>query len=510
MDYSYVIDYLCQTAGPSIQDLGDHDGRVSKFNEAVIAEAFRRYVCGEEDDTGNRFFKVDAIGATYVFNGKFFEFLTKTKFLGIVRAVLRKCGVGLVYMMDSASRVADYVVESLMQTPWCQFNPDRRYVCFNNCVLDLKTGMAYGHDYKYCTDIILNFNYDSRAKSALWDRFLMQTVPDSGMRLALQQFCGAFLIDRTKHKFEYICFLLGEGQNGKSVLARAIVNILKNEDENGQPITNCITTFTPEQLFKSQQMDYHMAEVNGKIMNYCDDVSDKDFSGGDFKSFVSGGEFTGRSPYSKEMTKVTKVPIMMCCANKIPPSTDDTDGYYRRFLIINCPNKVAESEKDPQLESKLREDGVRAAIFMWMYEGYKMLLNNGCKIEMSESVLEMKDDMKADSNSARRWIREYGMVAGSESIDWKSLAEWMKEYKQYCDDYGEQRKTAKGVSKVFDDLEFPKARRSDGTWYCIKTGAAPKKKSVSKPSKKQDKAEKAEDLSDDSEMPKTDAFKIPF
>ena len=465
MDYSYIIDYLCQTAGPSIQDLGERDSRVNKYYESVIAESLRRYMCGE---VGNGFFKADEIGATYVFNGRFFEFISETRMLGVIRAVLRKCGVGMVYYMDAAERVNKYVRQSLMQDVRCQFVPDRRYVAFRNCVLDMETGAVYEHDYKYCTDIILNFDYDKDARSALWDRVLAQTVPDEGMRSAFQQFCGAFLINRAKHKFEYVCFVVGEGQNGKSIICKAIVNVFKNEDENGQRVTNCVTTFTPEQLFKGgNQADYHIAEVQGKIMNYCDDVSDKDFSGGDFKAFVSGGEFTGRSPYSREMTKVTKVPIMLCCANKIPPTTDDSDGYFRRFLIISCPNKVSEKDRDTQLEAKLQADEVRSAIFNWMLEGRKVLMANQCKIVMSQSVLDMKDDMKADSNSARRWIREFGMRPGYREGDWRSLKEWMTIYQQYCKDYGEAAKTAKGVGKVFDDLGFQKKRTNSGTWYCI-------------------------------------------
>ena len=467
MDYSYIVDYLCQTVGPTIQDIGERDSRVNKYTEMVISEALRRYICGADGDEGNGFFKIDEIGATYAFNGQFFEHISETRLLGVIREVLRKCNVGIVYYGDAAARMAKYVEESLMHEQRCQFVPDRRYVAFRNCVLDMETGHVHPHDYRYCTDIIMNFDYDRDAKSALWDRVLAQTVPDEGMRSAFQQFCGAFLISRARHKFEYICFVVGEGQNGKSIICKAIVNVFKNEDGNGQRVTNCITTFTPEQLFKSAQMDYHMAEVQGKIMNYCDDVSDKDFSGGDFKAFVSGGEFTGRSPYSREMTKVTKVPIMLCCANKIPPTTDDSDGYFRRFLIINCPNKVSERERDPQLEAKLQDDGVRAAIFNWMMEGRKMLMSNDCKIVMSQSVLDMKDDMKADSNSARRWIREFGMHPGRGDRDWKSLKEWMGIYQQYCKDYGEAAKTAKGVGKVFDDLGFPKKRTGSGTWYCI-------------------------------------------
>lgn len=471
MRYDYIVDYLCSTAGLSFNGAGASDERVNKRTEAGIAESLRRYICGIVSDTGNDFFRVDDMGMLHVFNGTFFEMMNDIVFTGIIREVMRKSDVGLVYLMDAAERIAKHCIAALVEDGRHKFNPDRRYVSFQNGVLDMKTLRLLPHDFKYCTDVIFNFDYDPDYRSALWDTVVGTTIPDIGMRKAYQQFCGAFLINRQEHKFEYICFLVGEGQNGKSIVAKAIVNVFKNEDSDGRQVTKCVTTFTPEQLFRSNQMDYHMAEVNGKIVNYCDDVSDKDFSGGDFKAFVSGGEFTGRSPYSKEMTYVTKVPLMLCCANKIPPTTDDSDGYFRRFLIINCPNKVSEKDKDIQLESKLRDNKVRTAIFNWMLEGYKSLLENGCKIDMSEAVRKLKEEMKADSNSARRWIREAGLIAvhpiGSKDTRWKSMREWMTLYQEYCKAYGEAPKTAKSVGKIFDELEFVKARRKDGTWYCI-------------------------------------------
>lgn len=480
MRYDYIIEYLCQTAGPAIDGAGADNERVNKRIEAGIAESLRRYVCGEDEDEGNDYFRVDDMGLLHVFNGKFFEMMNDIVFTGIVREVMRRMNVGIVYRMDSAERIAKYCIASLVEDGRHKFNPNRRYVCFNNCVLDMKTQKIMEHKFDYCTDIIFNFDYDVNAKSGLWDSVIGMTIPDEGMRKVYQEFCGAFLIDRSEHKFEYICFLTGEGQNGKSIVAKAIVNIFKNEDSDGRQVTKCVTTFTPEQLFRSNQMDYHMAEVNGKVMNYCDDVSDKDFSGGDFKAFVSGGEFTGRSPYSKEMTYVTKVPLMLCCANKIPPTTDDSDGYFRRFLIINCPNKVSERDRDPQLEAKLRDNKVRSAIFNWMLEGYRELIANDCKIDITESVQRLKDDMKSDSNSARRWIREYGLVAVTpQSLDearWKPMKEWMQMYQQYCKDYGEVPKTAKSVGKIFDEMGFERSRRGSGTWYCIGQSVVEEKK----------------------------------
>lgn len=467
VNYDYIIDYLCSTAGPSFQDAGAIDKRVDKFTEAGIAESLRRYIMGVAGDDGNDFFRVIDDQTVCIFNGKFFERMADVKLEGIIRDTLRKMGVGLVYMVGSVKTITRYIIDSMLADESKRFRPDRRYVCFNNCVLDLATMKVDEHRPKYCTDIIMNFNYDIDARSALWDKVIEDTVPDEGMRDAYQQFCGAFLLDRKQYKFEYICFVIGEGQNGKSIICKAMVNVFKNDEA-----TKCVTTYTPDQLFRSQQMQYVMADVQGKIMNYCDDVSDKDFSGGDFKAFVSGGEFRGRSPYGREVIEVKDIPLMLCCANRIPPTTDDSEGYFRRFIIINCPNHVSEKDKDTQLESKLRDDKVRAAIFNWIVAGYKKLMANNCKIDMSAAVLELKEDMKADSNSCRRWIREFGYEAcqpsGPMDARWKSMKEWLQIYKQYCQDYSEgMPKTAKAVAKIFRDMGFVSERRSDGLWYCI-------------------------------------------
>lgn len=472
MKYDYVIDYLCQTAGPAFEGAGSSDKRVDKLNEAGIAEALRRYIVDPTAEDGNDFFRVIDDQNVCVFNGKYFERMPDVKLEGIIRDTMRRMNVGIVYLIGSAKTITRYIIDSLLADETKRFHPDRRYVCFENCVLDLTDMQVYEHSSRFCTDIIMNFDYIRGAQSALWDQVIENTIPDEGMRKAYQEFCGAFLLNRHQYKFEYVCFVIGEGQNGKSIICKAMVNVFKNEDSRGQSVTKCVTTYTPDQLFRSNQMQYVMADVQGKIMNYCDDVSDKDFSGGDFKAFVSGGEFRGRSPYGREVVEVTDVPLMLCCANRIPPTTDDSEGYFRRFIIINCPNHVSEKDKDTQLESKLRENKVRSAIFNWILDGYKMLLANDCKIDISGEVQALKDEMKADSNSARRWIREAGLMkvksAGKNDVHWKPLRDWMAMYTQYCKDYSEGLpKTAKSVSKIFKDLGYEGERRPDGMWFCI-------------------------------------------
>ena len=462
MKYAEIVDYLVSTAGLSIENQGLTDKRVDKLTEAGIMKAMRRYICGIEGDDGNDFFKVDDDGLLYVFNGRYYEQMLEETFLEIINEVLERCNVGIVYQTGSGKAIKDYCLNRLRGDERCKFTPDRRYVCFQNGVFDLVEMKLMPFDVKYKTDIILDFEYKAGQKSALWDKVLAQTVPDENMRETFHQYCGCFLAKRTEYKIEYITFVVGEGQNGKSIICKAVVNMLG---------PNVASSYSPEQLFKSSQMEYHLADVNGKIVNYCDEVSNKDFSGGDFKQFVSGGAFTGRHPYSKRPTKVDKIPLMLCCANKIPPTTDDTEGYFRRFLIILAPNHIDDRDKDPMLEMKLQAPEVKSAIFNWMLEGYKTFIKNDGKIEIASSVKEVVDEMKANSNSLRRWIDTMGYVAAkpedNRATGWKSLKEWVQDYKKYCDDWGETPRSRSAVTEQFKKMGAASQRRSDGIWYYL-------------------------------------------
>lgn len=461
MKYSDIVDYLVSTAGLSLQDAGLSDERVNKKTEAGMAIAMRRYVCGMTGDDGNDFFKVDD-DFLYVYNGRYFEVMQEETFLEIIIEVMERCNVGIVYQTSSAKVIKDYCLNRLKGDERCRFESDRRYVCFTNGIFDLVTMKLVPFDVKYKTDIILDFDYIDGLRSPLWDRVLAQTVPDDNMRETLHQYCGCFLAKRSEYKIEYICFVVGEGQNGKSIICKAIVNMLG---------PNVASSFSPEQLFKSSQAEYHLASVNGKIVNYCDEVSNKDFSGGDFKQFVSGGEFTGRHPYSRRMTKVNKIPLMLCCANKIPPTTDDTEGYFRRFLIILAPNHIDDRDKDPMLEMKLQAPEVKAAIFNWVLEGYKSFIKNDGKIEIANTVREVVEEMKENSNSLRRWISTFGYVAAKpedkRAPGWKSLKEWVQLYKAYCDDWGETPRSRSAVTEQFKKMNAVSERRSDGMWYYL-------------------------------------------
>lgn len=457
-----IISYLTDTVGVSIEGLGVNDNKVNKLTEADMGQLFERYITGNDGDRIPNMILIAESGEPYAYNGKYFECITTEALQYAIKRVMVDSNVGKVYQFNSHKKISDECLLALMQEPSCAFEPDRRYIVFNNLVLDVETGNMLDHDAKYKTDMVFDFDYDPKVRSLLWDKFMMETVQDEGMRQAFQMFCGAFLANRKRYKIEHICLLVGTGLNGKSVMAEAVVGLFNKQLKS---------VYSPEQLFKSSQKEYYLADIDGKVVNYCDDVSNKDFSGGDFKAFTSGAEFAGRHAYSRRPMKVSRVPLMICNVNEIPPTTDDTDGYYRRLLPIVCPNVITEDKIDTSLSSKLSTVESKQAIFNWLIEGYRMLMANNGKIIVSDSIKSVKTAIKNESNSVRRWISESGLTAvapeGRMDGRWKPLFEWMSMYQDYCKRYNEPPKSQKSVSKIFKELGFAMERRHNGTWFCI-------------------------------------------
>lgn len=461
MKYDSVIDYLVGTLGDSIKGFGATDDKVNKKTEAEICDHFEKNVCGFEGDEGCDFFKIGDGDVPFFYNGKFYEQTDDICLRSIVKRAMEGLGIGMVYQKNSHTKIAQECFEGLVSDERCKFNLDRRYVVFRNCVLDTRTEVLYPHNIKYKTDMVLDFDYKKTGRSALWDKVITETIPDEGMRRAFQMFCGAFLADRSEYKVEFICLLVGTGRNGKSVVTEAIAKVFGDK---------LVSSFSPEQLFRSSQRDYNLAAINGKVANMTDDMSNKDISGGDFKSFMSGGRFMARNPYGRPF-QVNKVPLMICCVNEIPNSTDDTNGYYRRLLPIFCPNQIADDEVDEQLPQKLSTEESKVAIFNWILEGYRMFVSCNGKIGLSDSIKNARDGIREDSNSARRWLREMEYVklasTGSGDPHWRSFKSLMNEYIEYCHEYSETPKTGKSVAKILKEMGLESRKERDTTWYCI-------------------------------------------
>lgn len=451
--FDYVTDYLAEKiesdyasqskdgSKKTLKYYGYGHKKLLRSIIAMLCQFFRVNICG----ASKPIIVVDDQENAYAYNGEYYDCVgSAVKFLTeVVERVLIKLKVAEMYIFDAPVLIAPKIARTLTSSEELLFKPNRRYIAFNNGVFDLKDGRLKNFDTRYATDLVFGVDYLDKPElervlinkygsfsknnpMELWDSKISQIIPNKEMRDAFQQFCGSLLVDRDQYKIEYVCYLIGSGGNGKSVLASVIAGVFGDR---------YFSRFTPKQLFRDSDARVNIAALQGKVANLVGDLDDKDISGGDFKRFASGEKFQGRRNY-KDPILVTAPPLL-CCTNAMPETSDDSWGFHRRQLPIYTTAKQWRGEDcDPQLTAKLTTDEARQVVFLWIYEGYKKIIRNGGEIKLGEEVLEAQRMLMENSNSVRRWwVQSDWLVAASDDENngfWKWLYELDGEYHQYC------------------------------------------------------------------------------
>lgn len=459
--FESLVEYLSDRIGCSVEDgFGRDDNSVKKNKEADLCDLFEHYIYMD----GERMFLLSDSGVLHVFNGQYYEKVTTETFLNeIIKTVLKEIGVSNTYCKNSNKMIAKECFSGMENKRQGKFIPNRRYIVFKNGIFDTKKGTLNPFSKDMCTDLILDIDYDKNAVSDLWNNKVAEIIPNEDMRNAFQMFCGSLLVNRDEVRIEYVCFLIGPGSNGKSIVASAIAGVFGDE---------YFTNFDPEQILNDSNRMYNIAAMDGAVANFTDDMKKGNISSSGFKSFASGEKFQARHPYGRRVFKV-KAPPLLCCTNELPTTTDDSWGYHRRILPIQSSTRVwSEKDQDSMLKFKLSSNETRTAIFNWIYEGYKKIMANKGNIKLGDAVKTAQQDARDDSNSVRRWIRDDELVKvtnrSKDDPTWKPIGEWVEIYNKYCSKNNDKNpQTSRSVVKILKEKGFESEHRRGGTWYCI-------------------------------------------
>lgn len=366
-----------------IRETGKWDKDLSSNLEKSFANAFvaNHFLMGPE-------------GEPVAFDGQKYIRVSKENCRQIISDVSSVLVFNGRYLTDTARRAYDTVSDKLEN---CPFTPQRNFVTLNNCVLDTEhmEVMDFSPNIYACTCI--DIDYDPDRKSALWQKFLNDVLPDPDLQKTLQEFIGCAFINRKKIKMESMCYLLGGGSNGKSVLFSAILETLGRDNVSSLEIMDLVSD-------KSTSA-YNIAMITGKLLNFSSEMSSKDISGGKYKSLISGEPMAARHPYGR--TFITDlIPPFIANLNKMPSVSDQTYGHFRRSIVIPFTRTFREEEQDRQLPFKLL--GERVAIFNWIVEGTKRFYAQNGTFTKSAAIGAITEKSRTESNSVLSFLYDRG------------------------------------------------------------------------------------------------------
>jgi putative DNA primase/helicase len=295
----------------------------------------------------------------------------------------------------------------------------------------------------------LPYKYDSGAECPMFLSFLNEVLPDESAQQVLAEYLGYLFIRNGNKsiKAEKMLVLYGSGANGKSVIFEIILALLGREN---------VTNYSLTALTDSN--GYYRAQISNKLVNYGSEIGGK-LEADMLKKMASGEPIEARLPYGRPLLLHDYAKLIFNC-NQLPKDVEQTDAYFRRFLILPFNVTIEEDKQDKLLASKII-DSELPGILNWVLEGLKRILNQGkfTKCKISEDILSR---YKVESDSVQMFLEEFNI---QKSIDLKSsvtIKTAYNAYREYCGESGFKPLNKINFSKRLESLKFLIERNNKG------------------------------------------------
>lgn len=290
----------------------------------------------------------------------------------------------------------------------------------------------------YC----LPFAYDATATAHLFTKYLNRVLPDVSSQKVLQDFHGYIF---TKNlKLEKSLILFGGGQNGKSVQYE-ITSALLGEHN--------VSTKSLGDLVNNDSGNDNRAKLKDKLVNYGSEISSGNIYVDILKRLVSGEPVSAREKYKTSFDLRNNCKFIFN-ANKLPANIEHSEAYFRRFLIIPYDQTIPDSEKDPELHTKIINNEL-PGVLNWALEGLSRLLVNKKFSECTASK-DALDLYKKESNSVAMMVEDEGFVDGRRADkDYRvPTLSLYSIYRDYCSESGLRSLSKNNFSKELKSLGF--------------------------------------------------------
>jgi len=263
----------------------------------------------------------------------------------------------------------------------------------------------------------LPFEYNANAKAPMFEKYLNEVLPDVSSQLVLSEYIGYIFTKQLK--LEKALLLYGSGANGKSVFFDIITALLGNQN---------VSNYTLQSI--TDEKGYQRAMLQNSLVNYGSEISDK-LNSDIFKQLVSGEPIEARLPYGQpfEITNYAKL-IFNC--NQLPKDVEQTNAYFRRFLIIPFDVTISDDNKDVDLAKKIIANEL-SGVFNWVLDGLNRLLKKKdfTKCDAAKKAVEQ---YRIESDSVKLFIRDEGYQKSIE--EHILLKDLYHKYRIFCNEDG--------------------------------------------------------------------------
>ncbi len=284
-------------------------------------------------------------------------------------------------------------------------------ICLDNGVYDRKqkTLLPHSPTYRFITKIPVK--YDPEARCPAIEKFISEVVNPECVS-AIYEFFGYCLIPDTR--IQKVLLFIGTGANGKSVLIRLLDMFIGSEN------------VSKETLHKLETDPYSPAELFGKLVNTCAELPSKGIYENSTIKQLTGdeGAVRARKIYCPPFTFKNNARLLFG-VNNAPPVPDDP-ALFRRFTLINFPNKFEGNKADKNLFSKLATENELSGLLNITLRALDLLLERG-EYSYSPSTEDTRTEYRIKSDPIAAYTQEclvYSEEDTSKTVIYANFCDW--------------------------------------------------------------------------------------
>lgn len=210
----------------------------------------------------------------------------------------------------------------------------KTWIVFKDCIVDVETGETFQHDFCYFATNPLPYNYqetentDTSKFDQLFSEWVIGGDQDNTWVDTLYEVLAYCMLP--DYPVEVLFCLHGDGSNGKSSFIELLMNFIG--------MYNC--SATELSLLTNPNSRFETIALHKKLVCLMSELDDSTINNTSLLKKLTGNKEPIRGEYKGKgsVIFINYAKIIMS-TNIIPDTTDKTDGYYRRWLVIDFPNK---------------------------------------------------------------------------------------------------------------------------------------------------------------------------
>lgn len=205
------------------------------------------------------------------------------------------------------------------------------WIQFKDTILDILTGERFTASPEYFTTNPLphSLHKENLELTPTMDRIFREWVGEENIQQLYEILAYCMIPD---YPINRLFCLIGSGMNGKSKFLELLRKFIGNE--------NCCTTEL-DTLLSSR---FEITRLHKKLVCMMGETNFNEMSKTSILKKLTGGDLIGFEYKNKNPFDEKNYAKILIATNNLPTTTDKTEGFYRRWMIIDFPNKFSEKK----------------------------------------------------------------------------------------------------------------------------------------------------------------------